>query len=111
MHEETELAIWDLFFIKGSTVIFSVTITILELMQDEILNCQEFGDFFIVMDTYPKTISRSALLKCLVSGITNREIKDLRAMFREETMQLVKQTWLSEITPSQHTRNPKYQFI
>ncbi len=86
MHEETEFAVWDLFFIRGSPVIFSVVLTILELMQDEILSCHEFGDFFIVMDTFPKTISRSALLKSLVMVITNREIKDLRAMFREETM-------------------------
>ena len=63
------------------------------------------------MDHYPKTITRYDLLKNYVQGISNREIKDLRAMYKEETMELVKQTWLSEITPSQHTRNPKYQFI
>jgi hypothetical protein len=52
------------------------------------------------MDHYPKTITRYDLLKNYVQGISNREIKELRAIYREETMELVKQTWLSEITPS-----------
>lgn len=33
---EVEYLVWDLFFIKGSTVIFRVALTVLQLMQNEI---------------------------------------------------------------------------
>jgi hypothetical protein len=72
LHEDTEFAIWDLFFIKGSTVIFRVALTMLELMQDEIMNCDNYGDFYMVMNDFPKTIDRETLLKNLVSGIQNK---------------------------------------
>jgi len=55
--------------IKGSPVIFRVALTILELMQDEIMSCENYGEFYIVMTTFPKTIDRAMLLKNLVSGI------------------------------------------
>ena len=72
LHEDTEFAIWDLFFIKGSTVIFRVALTMLELMQDEIMNCDNYGDFYMVMNDFPKTIDRETLLKNFVSGIQNK---------------------------------------
>jgi hypothetical protein len=72
LHDNTEFAIWDLFFIKGSTVIFRVALTMLELMQDEIMNCDNYGDFYMVMNDFPKTIDRETLLKNLVSGIQNK---------------------------------------
>lgn len=68
LHEDTEFAIWDLFFIKGSTVIFRVALTILELMQEEIMNCDNYGDFYMVMNNFPKTIDRKTLLTNLVSS-------------------------------------------
>lgn len=68
LHEDTEFAIWDLFFIKGSTVIFRVALTILELMQEEIMNCDNYGDFYMVMNDFPKTIDRETLLTNLVSS-------------------------------------------
>jgi hypothetical protein len=34
---EVEYLIWDLFFIKGSTVIFRVALTVLQLMHEEMV--------------------------------------------------------------------------
>ena len=35
---ETQYTVWNLFFIKGSTVIFRVALTILKLIEDKILS-------------------------------------------------------------------------
>jgi len=58
LQPDTEFAIWDLFFIKGSTVIFRVALTILQLMQEDIMDCENYGDFYLVMNEFPKTIDR-----------------------------------------------------
>ena len=36
---EAELAVWDLFFIKGVSVLFRVAITLFQLMEKEIIAC------------------------------------------------------------------------
>ena len=40
--EEAELLVWDLFFVKGSYVVFRVALTVVELMQKEILKLDKF---------------------------------------------------------------------
>ena len=54
------------------------SLTILELMQEEIMNCDNYGDFYIVMENFPKTIDRATLLKNLITTIHYKQIKQLR---------------------------------
>ena len=59
---ECELAVWDLFFIKGSSLLFSVGLTLFQLMQSDILRCQDDGDVFMFMKDVGKAVSLSQLL-------------------------------------------------
>jgi hypothetical protein len=43
---ETEYLIWDLFFIHGDTVIFSAALTLITLLEPEIMKVDRFEDFF-----------------------------------------------------------------
>jgi hypothetical protein len=49
---ETEYLVWDLFFVKGSIVIFRVALTILELMQVDILRATTFNEVVTVISTF-----------------------------------------------------------
>jgi hypothetical protein len=49
---ETELAVWDLFFIKGASVLFRVAITLFQLMQDEILKAHDYCDIYMIVDKF-----------------------------------------------------------
>jgi hypothetical protein len=43
---ETELLIWDMFFIWGDTVIFSVSITLILMMEEEVMKTDDFGEIY-----------------------------------------------------------------
>lgn len=49
---ESELTVWDFFFIEGASVMFRVAITIFALMQDEILQANDYGDIYMIMDKF-----------------------------------------------------------
>jgi len=40
---ETQYTVWNLYFIKGSTVIFRVALTILKLIEDKILSHEQIS--------------------------------------------------------------------
>ena len=39
---ETEYIIWDMFFIQGDSILFSVALTLVLLMEDEIMKVDRF---------------------------------------------------------------------
>ena len=49
------MAVWDLFFIKGIVVLFRVALTILSLMQEEILKADKFEDIYSIIENYCST--------------------------------------------------------
>ena len=49
------MAVWDLFFIKGIVVLFRVALTILSLMQDEILKTNKFEEIYSIIENYCST--------------------------------------------------------
>jgi len=82
---ETEYAVWDLFFIKGVSVLFRVAITVLELMQDEILSTDRFDVIYKIIDSFGKEkVDKKTLLKNFAQTISNKEIETERRRFREE---------------------------
>ena len=52
MPQEIHFVVWDLFFIKGIVVIIRFALTILGLMEDEILKCDKFEDIYFVIDHF-----------------------------------------------------------
>ena len=86
---EAELAVWDLFFIKGVSVLFRVAITLFQLMENDILKCQDYGDIFMTVDKFGLKVSRDQLLKNLLVGIRNKEIDTLRTHNRIEVFDML----------------------
>jgi len=75
---DAELAVWDLFLIKGVSVLFRVGLTLFDLMQQEILSTSDYGEIYMIIDKFGLKVSRDTLLKNLFVGIKNREIFELR---------------------------------
>lgn len=75
---DAELAVWDLFLIKGVSVLFRVGLTLFDLMQQEILSTSDYGEIYMIIDKFGVKVSRDTLLKNLFVGIKNREIFELR---------------------------------
>ena len=59
---ETELVVWDLFFIKGIQVIFRVALTLFELMQADILEADDPGTIYMIVDKFGYKVDRKTLL-------------------------------------------------
>lgn len=83
MPVDTELLVWDLFLIKGISVLFSVALTLFQLMQDEILKANDYCDIYSIVDKFGQNVDREMLLKNLYVSIKNKEIKELRNLHRQ----------------------------
>lgn len=88
---ETELLVWDLFFLKGSQVIFRVALTLFSMMEKEILEAEDAGSIFMIVDRFGYKVTRPLLLKSLVSGISNFDIKGLRSYYRATIFETLKE--------------------
>lgn len=91
--EDTEYLVWDLFFIKGSQVLFRVALTVLELMQDEILKADDFKQIYDIIDQFGKEkVDKHTLLSHLAGKVTNRDIDELRQYYRPKVVESVQST-------------------
>lgn len=80
--EEVELLVWDLFFVKGSYVVFRVALTVMELMQKEVLKLDKFDDILMLLTTFCQRISRKVLVDNLATGLESTNIALLRHQYR-----------------------------
>lgn len=72
---ESEYLVWDLFLVKGDVVMFRVALTILKLMEEEIIADDSYDNIMIVIATFCKErVTRKAILKNLAPGIHLTEI-------------------------------------
>jgi hypothetical protein len=46
--------IWDLFFLKGIKVIYSISLALLYLMKNELKKTKDFGEIFEIIESYPR---------------------------------------------------------
>jgi hypothetical protein len=74
--------VWDLFFLKGSQVIFRVALGLFVMMEKDILQADDAGSIFMIVDRFGYKVDRVMLLKNFVNGITNSDIKALRSYYR-----------------------------
>jgi small G protein signaling modulator 3 len=81
---DAELAVWDLFMIKGVNVLFRVAITLFQLMQEDILKCQDMCEIKMSIEEFAQKVNRDTLLKQLFVGIKTKEIEKLRANYKAE---------------------------
>lgn len=88
---DAELAVWDLFMIKGVNVLFRVAITLFQLMQEDILKCQDMCEIKMSIEEFAQKVNRDTLLKQLFVGIKNKEIEKHRASHKAEIMETLKE--------------------
>jgi small G protein signaling modulator 3 len=69
-----ELAVWDLFMIKGMSVVFRVALTLFKTMEEQILKAKDTGDIFMIVSEYQTKITCEILLEKFFNGINNRDI-------------------------------------
>jgi hypothetical protein len=79
---DCEYMVWDLFFIKGSTVVFRLALTILQLMQESLLG-QSVDDAILTLNDFCKGLSRKLLLRGLVS-VSKLDVLKLRSVYRTQ---------------------------
>lgn len=78
--------IWDFLFLEGTVVLFRITFGILSMMEDELLDTDEFGEIYALLNTQPRELLFSpyaaiTLIKRF-SFIKEIEINQLRNSFR-----------------------------
>lgn len=51
---ETAFRIWDAFFLEGYKILFRISICLLQMMERELLACENMGDAITFLNKYPK---------------------------------------------------------
>lgn len=83
--------IWDLFFLKGITVIFRFSLTILSLMEPELLKADKFEEVYNIIENFPmEKLDIKTMLVNLASDISKAEVERLRIQERIPIMAMVK---------------------
>ena len=81
---ETEYIIWDMFFIQGDSILFSVALSLVLLMEDEIMKVDRFEQIYMVAKDFCKTVDAKTFSKSYVGDFKKHEIEQLRQKFRAE---------------------------
>ena len=65
--EDAEHLVWDLFFLRGSTITFKIAIGIISLLQEELLQPKNdsFEMTYNVLNNFQLNIDRKTILKDL----------------------------------------------
>jgi hypothetical protein len=53
---ETAFRIWDAFFVEGYKILFRISVSLLAIMEKEILACNNMGEILKLLTTYPKQL-------------------------------------------------------
>jgi hypothetical protein len=75
---DTEYVIWDMFFIWGDTVIFSVALTLVMMMEQQLMRCERFEEVYMLIQSFGENIDRRTLLTNYVGNFKSSEIEKLR---------------------------------
>ncbi|CDW83987.1 tbc domain-containing protein [Stylonychia lemnae] len=101
--QEVSVRVWDLFFLKGTKTIFRISLALLHLMKNELMQTTDFAEIFEILEAFPrKLIDEKTLLQTAEIRkykIKNRVISRMRAEKREavekelQKLVLVKDTY------------------
>ena len=88
LREDTVNTIWNLFLLRGISVIFRVALTILKTLEDDIFELERFDEILIMIQNFSETdFTPEMLLKKLVPDIPEEEIRELRELNRVQIVQ------------------------
>ena len=85
-----EFYIWDMFFIKGTIVIFWAALSVMKVLQEELLKPENssFEAAYSIINSYcNENISRVVLLKNLdQNSVTAERVTEMREMHRDQVL-------------------------
>ncbi|CDW75098.1 tbc domain-containing protein [Stylonychia lemnae] len=112
MPEDTALSIIDVFLLKGSKTLFQVGITLIQLIESQIIACEDIGDLFQIFEPTNAvfTQKKKIIEKVLNTKLTNKFIKAQRAKFTDEALNEIKEYETSK-NKNQNQSNNKQQML
>jgi hypothetical protein len=48
--------VWDLFFLKGSKIIFRISLALLHMMKRDLMKSKDFGEIFETLESFPRKV-------------------------------------------------------
>ena len=103
-------AVWDLFFIKGISVIFGTALTVLSLMEKEILKVDKFEEIYKIIEEFCTTkLDTHTLMKQFSDPISMTQIEELRKEQRTIIMEMIKSQLMAQ--SSSKCIYPRLRFI
>lgn len=92
-------------------VIIRFALTILSLMEEDILKCEKFEDIYFLIDHFcQEKLDTKTLMDRFADRISMQEIEDLRIVKRKEIMEVLKRQLLA--TKQNHNSMfPRVKFI
>eukprot|EP00350_Pseudokeronopsis_sp_OXSARD2_P011939 CAMPEP_0170552312 /NCGR_PEP_ID=MMETSP0211-20121228/10203_1 /TAXON_ID=311385 /ORGANISM="Pseudokeronopsis sp., Strain OXSARD2" /LENGTH=149 /DNA_ID=CAMNT_0010859939 /DNA_START=1044 /DNA_END=1493 /DNA_ORIENTATION=- len=78
--------IWDMFFLKGIKIIFRITLALLCLMKEELMQTEEFGEVFDILESFPR---KTKDFKPLIQTASMQKFK-VKANYIEEQRNIVR---------------------
>ena len=67
--------IWDLFFLKGSKILFRISLAIFHIMKPQIMGFKNFEDIMRVFDSIPAQLQDANII-IQVSNMKNYKLKN-----------------------------------
>ena len=89
--------IWDFLMLEGTVTIFRAAFAILSILEEELLECNEFWDIYTVLNSRPWEAADNAYVLIThlkkFTDIEQNEIDNLRNQFRPDIAQEQKRIW------------------
>ena len=54
--QEVSVRVWDMFFLKGTKMIFRISLALLHLMKNDLMKTKDFAEIFEMLETFPRKL-------------------------------------------------------
>ena len=111
LREETVNTVWGLFFLQGIGVIFRVALTIIRVLEDQILEMERFDEILMLIQNFSENeFTPEMLLANLYPEIPDEEIRQVREKHRVKILEEIK-NHLKQSGQRVLNANPRITFI
>lgn len=78
--------VWDYLFVNGVKAIFSISLSLFSVMEEEILSANDLGSIFTVFKSFPRSLSSITSIKSQILRfhVSDSRLKALRKKFSKE---------------------------
>ena len=91
LREDTVNTVWNLFFLQGISIIFRVALTIIKVLEKDILELDRFDEILMLIQNYSENeLTEETLLKNFFAEISDEEIRLIREKHRVKILEDIK---------------------